>query len=286
MTRRILVFTLLFLATTATAQRHRAVRPSAPDCAFSLSHSLGATVVAAGLENGAIQVIASPSTCTSWNAYSLTDWVTVERVNNVVLVDVAPNPASVPRTAVLRIAGLHHELIQDSASSITPPSDPTNLLKNPGLDRDLSFWVFPPQFPNGTGSAAWAPLDAANNPASGSIRLRNTRPPDDTPSFQRLQCVAVESGAIYEYGASFFASSGSAGNAIFALVEYSDDACNAALKKDDHSKNSRTPGSWQTEKFVLRVDAAARSVYIVIGSSVKSPGTFDVYFDDIFLRKR
>src|SRR5688500_2724143 len=232
MTRRFLLALLLLSAVAASAERRRAVRAPGPQCAFSLSHSLGPAVASTGLENGAIQVIASPSTCTSWNAYSLTDWVTVERVNNSVLIDVAPNPTDVSRTAVLLIAGIRHELIQESAPLISPPVDSSNVLKNPGFDRDLSFWGFEDRFPNGTGSAAWSPLDAANNPNSGSIRLRNTRPPDGTPSFQQLQCVRVESEAIYEYGARFLASSSTAGNAIFALVEYSDENCNVALRKD------------------------------------------------------
>src|SRR5687767_10034305 len=160
MTRRFLLILLLVSAVAASAERRRAVRAPATQCAFSLSHSLGPAVASTGLENGTIQVIASPSTCTSWNAYSLTDWVTVERVNNAVLVDVAPNPTSVSRTAVLLIAGIRHELIQENASTISPPIDASNLMRNPGFDTGLSFWGWQDRFPNGTGSEAWAPLDA------------------------------------------------------------------------------------------------------------------------------
>jgi hypothetical protein len=288
MTPRILLpLLLLCVVFPATAERRRAVRPSAPDCAFSLSHSLGATVAAAGLENGAIQVIGSPSTCTSWYAYSPADWVTVERVNNSVLVDVAPNPTTLSRTAVLLIAGIRYELIQESSSLISPPVDTSNLMKNPGFDTGLAPWGWQDRFPNGTGSAAWAPLDASNNPNSGSIRLRNTRPPDGTPAYQQLQCANVESGIVYEYGGRFLASSSTAGSAIFALVEYADEDCNVQiLTKQVQSETITTPGTWQSELYTKRVGATTRSVFIVIASSAKSPGTFDVYFDDVFLRKR
>ena len=287
MTRRILVVALLFLASTATAERRRAVRAPVSSCAFSLAHSLGATVAASGVENAAIQVIASPSTCTSWNAYSLTDWVTVERVNNSVLVDVAPNPTDLSRTAVLLIAGIRHELIQESAPLVSPPVDTTNLMKNPGFDTGLAPWGWQDRFPNGTGSAAWAQLDSANNPNSGSIRLRNTRPPDGTPAYQHLQCANVQGGEVYEYGGKFFATSSTAGNAIFALVEYKDEDCNVAiLTKQVKSESSDTPGAWQPVLYSKRISADTKSVFVVIGSSAKSPGTFDVHFDDVFLRKR
>ncbi len=277
----------LALSADASAQRHRAVRSPAPNCAFSLTSTFGATVSSAGFDNGTIQVTASPSTCTSWNAYSLTDWVTVERVNNVVLVDVAPNPMNVSRTAVLLIAGIRHTLIQENAPAITPPVDASNLMKNPGFDTGLAPWGWQARFPNGTGSEAWAPLDAANNPNSGSIRLRNTRPPDGTPAFQQLQCANVESGTTYEYGGKFFASSSTGGSAVFAIVEYADADCNVAiLTKEVKVEAIDTPGSWQSVRYTQRVGATTKSVFIVIASSAKSPGTFDVFFDDVFLRKR
>lgn len=284
---QLLLALTLVLAADTSAQRHRAVRSAGPQCAFSLNPTFGTTVSSAGFDNGTIQVIGTPATCTSWNAYSLTDWVTVERVNDTVLVDVAPNPTNLPRTAVLLIAGIRQELIQENAPAVTPPVDAGNLLKNPGFDTGLLPWGWQDRFPNGTGNAAWAPLDAANNPNSGSIRLRNTRPPDGTPAYQQLQCANVESGTIYEYGGKFFASSATAGGAIFAIVEYADEDCNVSiLTKQVKSEASDTPGSWQSVQYAQRLGPTTKSVFIVIASSAKSPGTFDVHFDDVFLRKR
>lgn len=286
MKRRVLVILLLCLPLSASAERRRAVRTPAPQCAFSLTRTFGSPVSAAGLDNGVIQVIASPGSCTSWNAYSLADWVTVERVNQSVLVDIAPNPTNVSRTAGLLIAGVRHELIQESAP-VSPPVDARNLLKNPGFDGDLSFWGWQDRFPNGNGSAAWSSFDAGSNPNSGSIRLRNTRPPDGTPAYQQLQCAAVEASEVYEYGGSFLASSSTAGSAVFALVEYADDDCNVAiLTKEVKVENSSTPGVWQPELYVKRLGNTTRSAFIVIASNAKSPGTFDVFIDDVFLRKR
>ena len=275
------------LAADAVAERRRAVRIPAPQCAFSLSFFFTPTVASTGLENGAIQVLAAPSTCTSWNAYSLADWVTVERLNNSVLVDVAPNLLNVSRSAVLWIAGIRYELTQESAPFVSPPIDTGNLMKNPGFDTDLSFWGWQDRFPNGTGSAAWSSLDSGNSANSGSIRLRNTRPPDGTPAYQQLQCAPVESGEVYEYGGKFLASSSTAGSAVFALVEYADDDCNIAIiTKQVRTETSSTPGQWQSELYSRRVGVTTKSAFIVIASSAKSPGTFDVFIDDVFLRKK
>jgi hypothetical protein len=289
MNRRLPVVLVLLLSLAVAggaAAKVRAVKPPSPNCSFSLSPSFGTTVAAAGVSRAALSVIASPATCTSWNAYSLTDWVTVVREGNNVLVDVAPNPTSTPRVATLLVAGRRYEFSQEGAAVITPPVA-GNLVANPGFDTGLAPWGFQDRFPNGPGSAAWASFDANNNPSSGSIRLRNTRPAEGSHTFQQLQCVAVEASQIYEYGGKFFATSGSAGTAVFAIVEYADDNCDvAAVSSENQTPRIRVAGTWQSESYTKRMGPTTRSAFVVIGSRATAAGTFEIFIDDVFLRKR
>jgi hypothetical protein len=272
--------------TGSAAAKTRAVKPPSPACAFSLSPSFGTTVAAAGLSRAGLSVIASPSTCTSWNAYSLTDWVTVAREGNTVFVDVAPNPTSTPRVATLLVAGHRYEFSQEGAAVVTPPIA-GNILANGGFDSGLAPWEFQDRFPNGPGTAAWSSFDANNNPNSGSIRLRNTRPAEGSHTFQQLQCTAVEAGQIYEYGGKFFATSGSAGSAVFGIVEYADDNCDvAAVANETQTPRIRTAATWQSESYTKRMGSTTRSVFVVIGSRATAAGTFEIFMDDVFLRKR
>jgi len=283
----VLVALSLVLAADASAARNRSVRPAGPQCTFSLSPTFAATVSSAGLTQAPLNVTANPATCTSWNAYSLTDWVVVTRSGNVVRVDVAPNPVSTPRTATILVAGIRYSFSQEGAPVIVPPTIPGNVLVNGGFDVDLAFWGFQDRFPNGPGSASWSSADANNNPNSGSIRLRNTRPADQSHTFQQLQCVAVDAGEIYEYGGKFFAGSAEAGTAMWAIVEYADDNCDvAAVFSETQVPRSRAPGTWQSHTFTKRMGATTRSAFVVIGSRATEPGTFEILMDDVFLRKR
>lgn len=270
-----------------SAARNRSVRTAGPQCSFSLAPTFGTTVSSAGLSQAALNVIASPSTCTSWNAYSLTDWVVVTRSGNLVRVDVAPNPLTIPRTATILVAGIRYSFSQEGSPVISPPVVPGNILANGGFDADLSFWGFQDRFPNGPGSASWSSEDANGNPNSGSIRLRNTRPIEQSHTFQQLQCVAVDAGEIYEYGGKFLAHSATGGTAMWAIVEYADANCDvAAVSSDTQVPRSRTPGAWQAHTFTKRMGATTRSAFVVIGSRATEPGTFEILMDDIFLRKR
>lgn len=282
------VLVLLALASSLEAgPRVRSVRSPAPACTFSLSPGFATTVAAAGLTGAVINVTASGAACSSWNAYSLTDWVVVARSNNTVLVDVAPNPTTTPRTATILVAGIRYAFSQEGDTVVISPPVAGNVLSNPGFDTDLSFWGFQDRFPNGPGSASWAGLDARNNPNSGSIRLRNTRAAGAAGhTFQQLQCVAVDAGQVYEYGGTFFATTRDV-SAVFAIVEYADDGCDvAAVLTENQTPRIDTPGTWQTETYTKRMGPTSRSAFVVIGSLARVAGTHEVLLDDVFLKKR
>lgn len=283
------VLVLLSLAVAGNAAaRVRAVAHPAPQCAFSLSPAFAIPVASAGVSRGALSVAGNPSTCTSWNAYSLTSWVTVVREGNVAYLDVAPNPTNTARTAEVLVAGVRYTFSQEGSVVVSPPIA-GNVLQNGQFNTDLSFWGWQDRFPNGLGDASWSSIDAAGNANSGSIRLRNTPLPDRRVSFQQLQCVAVEPGQVYEYGGKFLTRSRD-GEAIFALAFYADATCDAAhLANEDQTEESSTPGTWQSETYTTRMGPETRSVLFVIGNVADvKPGspTFELFIDDVFLKKR
>ena len=287
---RILASALVLLALAsnlAAASRVRAVRSPAPACTFSLSPGFATTVAAAGLTGGIINVTASGTACSSWNAYSLTDWVVVTRNNNAVLVDVAPNPTTTARTATILVAGIRYAFSQEAETVVISPPIAGNVLSNPGFDTGLAPWGFQDRFPNGPGSAAWTSVDARGNPNSGSIRLRNVRAAGAAGhTFQQLQCVAVDASQVYEYGGTFHADSRDV-SAVFAIVEYADDGCDvAAVLTENQTPRIDTPGTWQTESYTKRMGPTSRSAFVVIGSLARVAGTHDVLIDDVFLKKR
>ena len=285
----VLVLLSLTLGGDALA-RSRAVR-SAVFCTYGIVPSFATTASHEGLSRARVDVVGVPlpgttGGCTSWNAWSLTSWITVTGEGNVAYVDMAPNPTSTARTGTVLIAGVRLDLHQDGAPVISPPIA-GNVLQNGGFDRALSPWGWQSRFPNGPGSASWSSMDARGNPNSGSIRLINTRPAEQGHTFQQLQCVDVDAGEIYEYGGSFFATSATAVRAVFAIVEYADAGCDvAAVSSESQQAQSRAPGSWQTESYTKRMGATTRSAFVVIGNLARTAGTYEIFVDDVFLKKR
>ena len=204
----------------------------------------------------------------------------------MVFVDVAPNPTSTSRTATLLVAGVKVDLIQEATAVIAPPIE-GNLLRNGGFDTDLSFWGWQDRFPNGTGSVAWSSVDGTSKPNSGSIRIRNSRPVNEGPAYQQLQCASAVGGEVYEYGFRFVADSTTAGSAVLAVVEYADATCDSAtVSKETRTKTIRTPGTWQSESYTIRLGSTTQSVLIVIGGFASAGNTYEVNLDDVFFRKR
>lgn len=281
-----LVLLSLLLTATASAQRRRAVRAPAAPCSYSLAQAWGASIAASGAQDAVLTVAASPASCTSWNAYSLDSWVTVERAGNVVLVDVAPNPTGTERVGTILVAGIKYQVVQEPTAEVISPPIEGQLLKNGGFDRDLSFWGWQDRFPNGSGSADWAALDGTDKPNSGSIRIRNARPTGEGPAYQQLQCVAADAGQVYEYGFRFFATS-TAGSAVIALVQYEDEGCNTAtIAKETRTRMIRTPGTWQSESYTIRLGSTTKSVLVVIGGFAAAGNSYEVFLDDVYVKKR
>ncbi|MDQ3279970.1 MAG: hypothetical protein M3Q69_00990, partial [Acidobacteriota bacterium] len=274
---------LLSLATVAAnaAPRHRAVRSSGPQCAFSLASTLPDPVSDGGLNRARVAVTGSPSaTCTSWSAFSNASWITIETDAASAYLTIAPNGSADVRTGSVRIAGLDLQVTQLGHVATPEP----NLLLNPSFNFDLRNWGWQDRFPNGTGDATWSSLDANNSIASGSMRLRDDI--NSGPAYQQLQCVNVNAPGMYEYGAAVRSASRDNAKPVLALVQYDTPDCLGNYRPYSPQTITVTAANtWQRAKYTQFVYDTAKSVSVVVAGWARNvPGPQEVWIDDVFLR--
>jgi hypothetical protein len=280
---------LAAVAPAAFAGRARAVRHPAEPCSYSLAPAFNAAQVSAdGLQHGTVLIFGQTAVCSQWMAYSSVDWITVEAApldaQPAAYVTVAANPLTETRSASLTIAGIRLDVTQGPAvTRVAPPS--TGLVVNGTFDTDLANWGWPREdFPNGFGSAAWAPDDANGNPASGSILLRNSR---SQYAFQRLQCIPVTPRTPYLFGAKVRVNNTpDFGEAVIAFVAFKEADCSGPLVRDASNFPPALrpePGVWKEYTFAHVTGSSTRGVTLVIGSAANI-STFDAWFDDVFVK--
>jgi hypothetical protein len=278
---RFLVLLLtLSLALAASAERRRAVRSGSSNCTFSLTAGYADPVASSGMVRGPVQVAGSAATCTSWLAFSDVSWITIDTAGNTAYLTVLPNTSPDARSARVRIAGRDLQVTQ--LGHVAPP-DP-NLLTNGTFDTDLRAWGWLARFPNGTGDATWSSLDANGSASSGSMRLRDDL--DSGPAYQQLQCLNVGQG-FYDYGAAVRVASRTAARPVLALVEY--DARDCAGNYPNYTPRVVTlseAGVWVRVSYTGTVSSTAKSVSLIIAGWAREPGVQEVWFDDVFLKRR
>jgi hypothetical protein len=232
---------------------------------------------------GVLNVNGSPSTCTSWAGFSDVSWVTLEQNGSVAYVSVLPNESVEPRFARVRVAGVLFQLNQLQGDGPISPPTPTNLLANGTFDTNTASWGWLDRFPNGTGDAVWATLDANESPSSGSFRLRDTSA--SGPAYQQLQCINVDGAATYAFGAAVRASSREGAHPIFALLEY--DAPNCAGSYPPYQPfdiRVAAPEVWERRNYTAAVSEIAKSISLILGAYARGSGNQQVWFDDVYLR--
>lgn len=280
--RIVLLLALASLAVPALA-RVRVVRHPAEACFFSLVPAWGtAPVPAAGLTRGVVFIYGQTASCAQWNAYSNVPWVTVEAApmdaQPAAYVTVTPNPTPEARTTTLIIAGLHFEVQQEAAPTLTN----TNLVANSSFHTNIDGWIwYTPRFPNGIGNASWSPLDANGSPASGSISMKDT---GSNLAFQRLQCLPVTKSTNYRFGTKVRTTSPrEKGDATIALFTYKSTDCSGEFT-DSESRllSPAEPNVWQPYSFTMRTGSRSQSMIIVIASGA-AQGSFETLFDDVFV---
>ena len=286
--RTLVLLLCVVLAVSVSADsRRRAVRSGSSDCTFLLSTAYPDPVPDIGMVRGQVRVTPSSATCTSWNAFSDVDWITIETDATTAYLTVLPNTTTTTRSARVRVAGIDFQLTQQQAQEgpISPPPIVGNMLTNGTFNTDLHAWGWLARFPNGTGDATWSSLDANGSTTSGSMRLR-----DDLasgPAYQQLQCLNVEGAGVYDYGAAVRAASRSAARAVLALVEY--DAPNCSGNYPPYTTRTITvaqAGAWQRVSYNASTSPNARSISVIIAGWAREAGFQEVWFDDVFLRPR
>jgi hypothetical protein len=274
---------LFAVAPVTQAQRQRAVRIPAAPCSFALTLAFANPVSDAGMVRGRIDVVSSPSSCVSWNAYSPVDWIVFESGDTAAqaAVTVKPNPSSDVRTAVVHIAGLDLGITQ--LGKIEVPIIDTGIVQNGTFTTDLANWGWQERFPNGTGSVTWSSFDANGSTASGSMRLRNTLLTG--PGMQELQCVSVVAGQIYNFKFAYRMqpSSGLMQVSVFHL----DSTDCSGVYALDFTQQFFPSGNdnWFHGEGTFRVGGGARSALIVFASKTQSANqSFDTYIDDVTMK--
>ncbi|HVG24947.1 MAG TPA: BACON domain-containing carbohydrate-binding protein [Thermoanaerobaculia bacterium] len=280
---------LVFLAPAGSASRRRAAHSPATECSFSLVPTWGnAPISASGVTRALVLVYGQTQECAGWAAYSPVDWITVEAAPMAAqpgaLVTVAPNTATIARSATLAIAGIRLVVTQEAAATVAPPVGNPNLLANGTFDKDVSAWGWPRRdYPNGPGSPQWSQFDANGSPASGSMLLRDV---DFLfgQAFQTLQCVRIQSGKTYAFGAKIRVGS-SDGDAPLAFLTYQSSDCSGNYKIRNVQTAKPQPGIWQPFDYTQRVELEERSAVLVFGSAANTAPPFEVWIDDAYIRE-
>lgn len=163
------------------------------------------------------------------------------------------------------------------ALALAPAASAQNLIANGDFATDLAGW-------DDIDAETWSSEDAAGDPASGSMLVNNSSGPNT--GVYALQCIAVDGGQTYTFGASHFsAGTGTTGLARVDLRFWGSADCNT----DDmtlHRIESGATGAWFDLEGGATApdDAVSASVSLV---AFKSTGQlfapWTVAFDDVFV---
>lgn len=284
------VLAVLFIAALAPGAfaRVRAVhRPAPHSCTFSLSPTWNGSIGAGGVTRATVLVFGQTGACATWAAYSSASWAVVEAApmdaQPAAYVTVAANTGPTSRTVSLIIAGVRLQVTQEGGATISPPTV-SNLVANGTFDRDVTGWAWwRADYPNGPGAPQWSQFDAAGNPTSGSMLLRDTDS-DYNQSFQRAQCFPIPPGRSYAFGAKVRVGSPS-GDGLIAFLTYASSDCsgNYSVRNVQVARPAQ-PGAWQAYDFTQPIPNSARSAILLLGSAADVP-PFEVWFDDAYVRE-
>ena len=279
--RYLLLLLVLLASFSGEAQRRRVVRAPAAACTAALTQAFAQPGVASGMVHGVVHVGGS---CTDWLAYSPVDWIQLERSGSDLLVTIAANPRSEARTATITIAGLPLTITQQPTVVVSPPIIANNLLRNGTFDTDTSFWGWEDRYPNGAGTAFWSAADANGSPSSGSFVLRNTHVGN---AYQQLQCVNVGGGVLHDYGGAVRMPNPNGGLAAIVVLEFKSTGCTGTYDKiTQQNIILDQAGTWVRKSYSILTKPTTRSMLFLVASGTTDGASFDVSFDDLYLKTR
>lgn len=157
-----------------------------------------------------------------------------------------------------------------------------HLLVNPGFDSDLAGWDNLYARP-----AYWQPLDAEDDPGSGSVRLVNDAPVGNGATTAILsQCIPVNVGHAYAFGADVLLPTGQADFTQAAVMIRMFTSADCGLGGADF-KSAATwdPGGWQPVANEITTLPGIQSMRLMLGVSKPDGVTVETeaYFDRIYL---
>jgi len=280
---RIILLLSLSVATIAMAEpRRRSVRTPAPPCTFSLSSAVPDPVSEVGVTRAAVQVIPAEGGCTSWNAFSEVDWISVETDPSTAYLTVQANPLPSVRSSLVRIAGIQLNVTQAAQSGPISPPSAGDLVANGHFDSDLAHWGWQDRFPNGTGDVSWSTFDATGSNSSGSIRLRDDL--TSGPAYQQLQCIQATPGT-YDYGFSVRADTRTGVRGIIAILQFDTPDCSGSYGTyPTKIVQVAAAGAWEQHTYTQTLASDKKAFLIVIGSWAREAGLQTVWIDDVFLK--
>lgn len=168
--------------------------------------------------------------------------------------------------------------------SASAPAQP-NLVVNGGFTQNLVPWTWDARYLQAPGAEAWSSRDANNATNSGSLLLRVDA---EGRARQLLQCVNLIPGQVYEFGARVFfpAEQTIVGDGLIAYVEFPQEGCKGGFTGFGELKfvESTRRGNWILLSAKPPTAPSARSIQVILGSALRTAGSFTAYFDDAYVR--
>ena len=154
-----------------------------------------------------------------------------------------------------------------------------NLVVNGDFDVDLSEWI------NLDFTKEWSSLDAANDPASGSMVITNTG--SGPVGYYVEQCVPLAGGGDFEVRyAHYSTGTNTTGRADFALYWYTNALCNGVSSGFEPIGYSEAVDAWTSISKTVSAPPSAVAA-LLHPSAWKSTGAdgepWVVHFDQIYL---
>lgn len=192
-------------------------------------------------------------------------------------------------TVTATIANARQTFSSSTPVTVAGPVPAPNRVVNGGFDTDISHWGFnDPTLVggNGSGDASWSNLDAEGKPASGSIHLQNTA---NGRAFQQIQCVTLNPGEQYTFGARAYYDGNTTGGALLAVAEFGSSDCsggsNGVLALPSVGVSFSGARKWVLAQTTTNAQPSTHSGYVFLAAGKSGTGTlYEVYFDDVFVR--
>lgn len=166
-----------------------------------------------------------------------------------------------------------------SLAALAAPVRATDLLANPGFEKDLSGWTVTN---SGAITAKWSSVDAFGVPGSGSVAVTGDR----SGRFAVSQCFALTQGVLYTLSAQVLLATGQASDTFAAasVIYYTSSDCSTGPQGGNFMSKVITAGVWAPSSGGFSLQPSVHSVAIEPAVfSASSSGPVSASFDNFYL---